>query len=104
MTIDIPAFCTRFDVDPAYVVTTERGIRLRDVPNAEADRIIVALLQSGLITSHEDDVLDAEEPDDDGITWVENEEDLVRPGGPADQWAKRNRAERRADAAKKRTR
>ena len=63
MTIDIPALCKQFDVDPRYVVITEGGIRLKDVPTAEADRIILALLRSGLITWFEDDVIDAE---DDG--------------------------------------
>ena len=104
MTIDIPTFCERFGVDPAYVVATEHGIRLRDVPNEEADRIIVALLRSGLVTWHEDETLDLEEPDDDGITWVEDEADVITPGGPADQWSTRNRADRRRDAARQRTR
>lgn len=58
MTLDVDEFCARFDVDPAYVVVTNTGIRLRDVPTVEADRIIVALLASGLITSYEDDTLD----------------------------------------------
>lgn len=61
MTIDIPAFCERFGVDPTHVVATENGIRLRDVPNEEADRIIIALLRSGLITWHEDEMIDAED-------------------------------------------
>ena len=67
MTIDIPTFCKQFGVDPAYVVVTEGGIRLRDVPTAEADRIILALLRSGLITWFEDDVLSHEDLDGDDL-------------------------------------
>lgn len=67
MTIDIPAFCAKFDVNPAYVVQTEGGIRLRDVPNHEADRIILALLRSGLITWFEDDVLSHEDLNGDDL-------------------------------------
>ena len=67
MTIDIPAFCKQFDVDPSYVVQTEGGIRLKDVPNHEADRIILALLRSGLITWFEDDVLSLEDLDGDDL-------------------------------------
>lgn len=50
MTIDVAAFCERFGVDPAHVVATEDGIRIHDLPNHEADRVIIALLWSGLIT------------------------------------------------------
>ena len=67
MTIDIPAFCKQFDVDPACVVATENGICLKDVPEAEADRIIIALLRSGLITWHEDETIDAEDLDGEGL-------------------------------------
>ena len=64
MTIDVPAFCAQFNVDPPYVVVTDGGIRLKDVPPEEADRIIVALLRSGLITWFEDDVIDAEDDEE----------------------------------------
>ncbi len=55
MTIDIAAFCKQFDVPPEHVIATEAGIRIRELPEAEADRVIEALLASGLITSHEED-------------------------------------------------
>ena len=89
MTIDVPILCEQFKVPPEHVVATERGVRIIGLPNAEADRVIVSLLASGLIDWFEDPNLNAEQLGDDGITWVENEADLLTPGGPADQWSAR---------------
>ena len=86
--IDIPDFCERFKVPPEHVVRTEHGIRIVGLPTAEADRVIVSMMASGLIDWFEDPDLDEDLADDDGITWVKNEEDLITPGGPADMWAR----------------